>query len=122
MPRNRCRISIYWFVVALALALHAPAGADTDQGILRLARCIRETGATFYGAHWCPYCAKQKKAFGESAYRLPYVECYRSGSDKKSPKCAHVTSYPTWEFADGTVRTGYLSLGKLASMTGCPAP
>jgi hypothetical protein len=121
MPRSRCRISIYCLALALSLALHGSAQA-TDQGILHLAQCINESGATFYGAHWCPHCERQKKAFGESAYRLPYVECYRSGSNKKSSECAHITGYPTWEFADGTVRNGYQSLAKLASRTGCPAP
>jgi hypothetical protein len=117
------RVYWLWFLtMAFMFAMYTPARTATAEDVAGFARCISESGATFYGAHWCPYCTKQNKAFGSSADRLPYVECYRSGSRDQLSRCDHIRSYPTWEFADGTVRTGYLSFEKLAALTDCPLP
>ena len=37
--------------------------------------CLKDKGATFYGAFWCPHCQAQKELFGRSEKLLPYVEC-----------------------------------------------
>jgi hypothetical protein len=92
------------------------------EDLAAFAQCITESGAVFYGAHWCPYCAKQKAAFGASAYLLPYTECYERGTRDKLDDCDHVRRFPTWEFANGTVRTGVQSFEKLAALTECPLP
>jgi hypothetical protein len=114
--------SVRFFVIAIGFAICTLTRTAAANELLEFARCIRSSGATFYGAHWCPHCAKQKDAFGSSVYRLPYVECYRSGSRKNLAKCDHIKSYPTWEFGDGTVQTGNLSFKKLAALTNCPLP
>ena len=31
------------------------------------AQCLKDKGAIFYGAFWCPHCQNQKKMFGRSA-------------------------------------------------------
>lgn len=87
------------------------------------ARCIEEKDATFYGAFWCPHCNEQKRIFGNSARLLPYVEC-STPSRQSTPECAQagITSYPTWEFSDGTRQTGVLSPEALAEVTGCTLP
>ena len=38
------------------------------------AQCLKDTGAVFYGAFWCPHCQSQKKLFGSSVKLLPYDE------------------------------------------------
>ncbi len=84
------------------------------------ATCIKESGAKFYGAWWCPHCAEQKALFGRSAKNLPYIEC--SNDDKsQNALCnqAKIDGYPTWQFKDGT-RTNALSLAQLADRTSCP--
>jgi hypothetical protein len=109
-------------LVALACTLTAgPVLAVDASGF---ARCIRESGATYYGAHWCPNCARQHERFGSAADLLPYVECYEPGTRNKRQICdrAGVTSYPTWVFGDGSRRSGNLSLETLAYETGCEAP
>jgi hypothetical protein len=86
----------------------------------RFATCIKDSGAKFYGAWWCPHCTEQKSLFGKSAKNLPYIEC--SNLDKtQNQLCndAKITGYPTWEFSNGE-RTGQLSLPQLASKTACP--
>lgn len=83
--------------------------------------CIKESGAKFYGAWWCPHCAEQKALFGKSAVNLPYIEC--SNPDRTQNEvcdAAHITGYPTWEFKDGTRASPALSLSDLATRTACP--
>src|SRR3989344_2571826 len=62
--------------------------------------CLKDKGATFYGAFWCPHCQAQTKI------------CI----DKK------ITGYPTWEFADGTRLDGEISLAQLVEKTACELP
>ncbi len=89
------------------------------------ATCLGEKGAKFYGAYWCPHCANQKKLFGKSAKKLPYIECAIPGdSSGITPVCkdAKIEGYPTWVFADDSRATGEQSLESLAEKTGCTLP
>ena len=88
------------------------------------ATCIAESGATFYGAFWCPHCQNQKAMLGTSARLLPYVECSTPDGNSQLPVCndAGVKGYPTWEFADGSRESGEVSLERLADKTSCTLP
>ena len=87
------------------------------------AQCLTDEGATFYGAFWCPHCLEQKRLFGNSDKKLPYVECSNPDrTQNQTCKDADITSYPTWEFADGTRITGAQSFQTLADATGCALP
>jgi len=96
-------------------AANRPGEYDT------LASCIAESGATFYGAFWCPHCNNQKKAFGKSEKLLPYTECSTPDGNGQTPACieAGVESYPTWVLADGTRLAGTQTVQNLAMATGC---
>jgi len=85
------------------------------------AACIAESGATFYGAFWCPACQTQEKMFGRSAKLLPYVECSTPDRRGQTPACieAGIVSYPTWRFVDGSEAVGVQSFAALADKTGC---
>ncbi|MDP3813781.1 vitamin K epoxide reductase family protein [Pseudomonas sp.] len=64
-----------------------------------LAEHLQRTGAKFYGTFWCPICQEQKRLFGGSAERLPYIECTPNGSKGLlAAACieAKITGYPTW--------------------------
>jgi thiol-disulfide isomerase/thioredoxin len=90
-----------------------------------LATCIKDSGATFYGAFWCPHCQNQKAMFGlKSAKLLPYVECSEKDGKSQKQVCidANIQSYPTWEFANGTRQTGEIPLAELAEKTSCTLP
>ena len=50
----------------------APAGPGKYDAF---AQCLKDKGAVFYGAFWCPNCQEQKKLFDSSIKLLPYVEC-----------------------------------------------
>src|SRR3989339_944245 len=78
----------------------------------QFAECLKENGAVFYGTFWCQHCQNQKALFGQSAKRLPYVECSTPDGRSQSSICQakNIESYPTWEFNDGSRRSGELSL------------
>ena len=110
---------IILFLVLAGAVLFTPDRATGEHD--ELARCIAESGATFYGAYTCPHCDTQKGHFGASADKLPYVECATASGQGQSRECreAGIRSYPTWEFADGERVTGVLSREELASRTNC---
>jgi len=88
-------------------------------------RCLKHSGAVFYGASWCPHCRSQRAALAEAMDQVRYVECAVPGDPEGSAsecRSANVNSYPTWIFGDGSRLSGELSLGRLAAKTGCELP
>jgi len=96
----------------------APGQYDT------FTQCLKDKGAVFYGAFWCPHCQAQKKMFGSSVKLLPYVECSTLDGKAQLPECTEkkITGYPTWEFADGSRMSGEVPLADLAVKTACELP
>lgn len=88
------------------------------------ATCIKDSGAIFYGAFWCPHCHNQKALFGTAERFLPYVECSNPDGKSQNETCndAGVESYPTWVFPNGEKLTGEISLETLAAKTSCLLP
>lgn len=92
------------------------------------AQCLKDKGALFYGAFWCPHCQAQKKLFGSSAKLLPYVECSTADGSGQNQSCVdkNITTYPTWELADGTriptENSAGVTLETLAAKTSCVLP
>ena len=101
-----------------------PVGPKTGTLYDTMAKCIKDSGAIFYGARWCPHCQEQKREFGDSAQYLPYVECATADNKGQTKICADngIKSYPTWKFKDGTELNGTISLEDLAQKTSCPIP
>ncbi len=92
------------------------------------AQCLKDKGAVFYGAFWCPHCQSQKKLFGSSARLLPYVECSPASGQGQLQVCKdkNIQGYPTWDLADGTrlpnENGSGVTLETLAAKTSCPLP
>ena len=109
------------FVVGVVWLIKTPGKAGAYD---EFAQCIADTGATYYGAFWCPNCQNQEAMFGRSARLLPRIECSTPDGKGQLPICteAGVTGYPTWEFADGTRQSGTLSMEILSGATGCALP
>jgi hypothetical protein len=110
-------LAILLFVLVLLFWMYArPATANPQQ----LARCLKQSGAIFYGSKNCGHCQNTKEMFGGSASDLPYVECV--GSDgQQIARCIEqkIIYYPTWVLADGSRRSGEISLSDLARWSGC---
>jgi uncharacterized membrane protein/glutaredoxin len=88
-----------------------------------LAEHLARTGATFYGAFWCPHCQEQKALFGGAANKVPYVECDPKGANAQTERCerASVRVFPTWVIG-AERREGVQPLDELARLSGFKAP
>ena len=82
------------------------------------ATCLKDAGAVFYGAFWCPHCQEQKQLFGTAVDALPYVECSLENGKDQTQACIDkkIARYPTWEFHGERVE-GVLSLTDLSQRT-----
>lgn len=114
---------ILYAVIAMRPSEVGQNNANTS-ALVGFAQCLKEKGATFYGAFWCPHCQNQKKLFGNAVSALPYVECSTPDAQGQLQVCIDkkIQNYPTWEFADGTRKTGEVPLSELAEKTGCTLP
>lgn len=95
---------------------------DKKAQLDEFAQCIADSGTTFYGTFWCPYCQSQKADFRNST-NLPYVECSKPNKQMNATcVAAGIKNFPTWEFPDGSRQTGRLPLQMLAEKTDCALP
>jgi uncharacterized membrane protein/Zn ribbon nucleic-acid-binding protein len=111
---------------AVIVALHlyyagywGAAPGPEDPWVKGLAEHLTKLDVKFYGASWCPHCQDQKKLFGGSVNRIPYVECSPGGS--KAPQASvckekNIQNYPTW-IINGERHTGVLPLDTLAQLS-----
>lgn len=101
-----------------------PVVTASSSPVAQFAQCLKDSGATFYGAFWCPHCKTQKALFGDAASLLPYVECSTPDGNRQLQICINkkIEGYPTWEFADGSRLSGEQSFAQLAEKSQCPAP
>ena len=112
-------------IIVVALHLHyagylGKAPGPEDPWVRGLADHLSQINAKFYGASWCPHCTEQKQLFGESARRVPYVECSVGGpGTRQAAVCseAGVQSYPTWVI-NGQRYMGTQTLDALAQYSG----
>ncbi|MGH7888463.1 MAG: vitamin K epoxide reductase family protein [Candidatus Binatia bacterium] len=112
--------------VAVMVALHlhfagywGDAAKPEDPWVKALAEHLTKSDAKFYGASWCHHCQDQKKLFGSSVKRIPYIECSPGGSQApQASTCKEkdIKSYPTW-IIDGQRQTGVLALDTLAQLS-----
>lgn len=108
-------------VFAIGVSLFVKAGPGNLDSF---AQCLKDKGAVFYGAFWCPHCQNTKRMFGSSEKLLHYVECSTPDGKAQLQACVDkkIENYPTWEFADGSRLTGERTLQELAEKTGCTLP
>lgn len=119
-----------WIIAVIAVAVvvflvYSKIARNNKPGPLDgFTQCLKDKGAIFYGAFWCPNCQNQKTMFGNSKRLLPYIECSTPDGQAQLKDCRekNVEGYPTWEFSDGGREVGVLSLETLAEKTGCELP
>ncbi len=77
-----------------------------------------------FGAYWCGHCQNQKKMFGDSWQYVNYVECSLPNQGGQTDYCKQldIKGYPTWEFQDGTRKSGEVSFEELSRLSGCSLP
>ena len=109
-------------LIVIGIAYVLAFKQDTSNGKYdSFAQCLSEKNATMYGAWWCSHCKEQKKAFGRSFQFINYIECSNPEGNVQLQVCkdAKIDGYPTWQFADGTRRDGFVALKNLAEITNC---
>ena len=98
---------------------------SSGEAEIALAQHLKQIGAVFYGAWWCPHCNEQKQLFGkEAAQYVPYVECSTADRQSQTPICQEngIEGYPTWEINGQRLPTGTKSLEELAQVSGYQGP
>ncbi len=96
-----------------------PAAGPEKPYLRAVAVHLRDSGARFYGAYWCPACQQQKELFEASAERLPYIECTPNGRNgARSVACTanDIQDYPTW-IINGRRHTGVIPVSELARLS-----
>ena len=99
-----------------------PVGPE-DPVVRALAEHLSDQDVLFYGASWCPHCQEQKRLFGASASRLPYIECSPAGPNTpQTSSCnrAGIQTYPTWIINGRAIIGEVMTLSQLADATGFP--
>src|SRR3989344_3196203 len=123
---NRTTIvaGIVVLAIVVGLLVYAERASGGQGKYDGFAQCLKDKGAIFYGAFWCPHCQNQKALFGKSKKLLPYVECSTSDGKNQIEICKEkgIQGYPTWVFPDLSTTTGEVPLATLAEKTNCQLP
>jgi hypothetical protein len=89
-------------VVVIGLGIFMSKQTTAPSKLDEFAKSLKEQGAQFYGAFWCPHCKAQKEEFGNAQQYLPYIEC-SNPNQTQTQICIDekIESYPSWKFRDG---------------------
>ncbi len=119
-------IAIIVLIVILAVASSKETASKQNPirlaAVDKVAQCLTDAQAKFYGASWCPHCANQKALFMKSVKKLPYIECSTAGAGSPQTQVcidAGIQSYPTWVFTDGEIMSQEVAPIDLASKVSC---
>lgn len=80
---------------------------------VKLANCLGEKNAEFYGNEFCVECEKQRTDFRNSLSSINYVDC---GRDKQN--CPNIKEIPAW-YISGKIYYGYKNSSELKQISGC---
>ncbi|MDO8460146.1 MAG: hypothetical protein Q7S74_03485 [Nanoarchaeota archaeon] len=79
----------------------------------KVAYCLEQEGAEFYGSVYCSECEKQAELFGTAFKQVKYIDC---GKDKSL--CPNIRSVPSW-YINKTIYYGYKNLTELKYLSNC---
>lgn len=110
------------FAAMFAASTESPEGEPAPD-LVAFATALDQAGVTFYGAAWCPFCTEQKQLFGDGSRVLPFVEVTNPDRTLNTiGQQNNITTFPTWEFPDGSRATGVLTLQELSQRSGVAIP
>lgn len=100
-------------------------GEDTPQvDLVGFAQALAAAeDVKLFGGAWCASCTEQKEMFEDGGQFLPFIEV--TSPDQTPNEIADtegITTYPTWEFPDGSREEGVLSLETIASRSDVAIP
>ncbi len=110
------------YTTAGRTAAGVPQG-EPAQDLVQFAKALKDSGARFFGAIWCPFCNEQKALFGDGADYLPFVEVTNPDRSLNSVgQQENIQAFPTWEFQNGSRVTGVKTLQELSNLSGIAIP
>lgn len=99
------------------------AEGEAAPDLVAFAKALADAGVKYYGAAWCPACTEQSQLLEDGGRFLPFIEVTRSDRTINAVgTAAGVTTFPTWEFPDGTRATGVQSVQTLSQRSGVAIP
>ncbi len=111
MEKKSLTVRILVFVLIMAVIIImmtiVSRGSSTSGKYDSFAVSLKDKGAQFYGAFWCPHCQEQEKWLDASRQKLEseglYVECSTPTANGQTQICIDkkIESYPTWMFQNG---------------------
>ncbi len=105
--KTRIIIFVLILVAITTLMTLVVRGSGTAGKYSTFVTALKDSGAKFYGAFWCPHCQEQEKALDASRQSLEraglYVECSTPDGRDQKQICddEKIESYPTWKFPNG---------------------
>ena len=90
------------------------AEGESVRDLVAIAQELAKVGVKFFGADWCPACTAQKELFSDGATYLPFLEV--TNPDRTLNQLGidnQISSFPTWEFPDGSRETGIVDVDTL---------
>jgi thiol-disulfide isomerase/thioredoxin len=106
-PKTRIIIFVLILVAIIGLMTMVVRGSATAGKYSEFVTALKDSGAKFYGAFWCPHCQAQEKALDASRQTLEraglYIECSTPDGQNQKQICNdnRIESYPTWTFPNG---------------------
>jgi hypothetical protein len=99
---------------------------ESSPQAIDLANHLKKQNVVFYGAYWCPHCARQKELFGREAWKIMaaknYVECDGRGYGGNPSMCItnNIDGFPTWKKGRLELLSGEVPLSALAAASKYP--
>lgn len=99
------------------------AEGEPANDLVQFAKNLAAAGVKFFGADWNAPSNQQKSLFQDGARFLPFIEVTNPDRSLNAVGLANnITTFPTWEFPDGSRATGVLSLAEIAQRSGVSIP
>ena len=91
-------------------------GYPSTSYIQKVIDALDEKKCVLYGMDGCPWCQKQKEAFGGDFHRLTY-KSVNTMNPEDYKELKDINGFPTWKcHKTGQVHSGYLDLNKLVDV------
>lgn len=99
------------------------AEGESAPDLAAFAKALTQAGTKYFTAAWCPHCNAQKALFEDGANYLNVIEVTNPDRTLNDVGIANnITSFPTWEFPDGTRMTGQQTLATISERSGVAIP
>jgi cyclophilin family peptidyl-prolyl cis-trans isomerase len=98
-------------------------GLDADPDLVAFAQSLEAAGVQLYCAAWDETCTQQLEIFEDGGKHIRFVEVTDENRElTDEATTAGITSYPTWEFSDGSRLAASLTLAEISAESNVGIP